>query len=131
MCLSCYRWLERNQSLDHHWNNCYRVANLLRRFCPYFLDILDFAARSELLGDAIEYIALLLGRFQLFLPFFGLLILFHSIRPTSHISSYSILDGPVCTHDFAVLSTMRHVLSLRHSCLLAKHTIDLGIEVLV
>ena len=70
---------------------------------------------------------MILESFQLFLTFvFILLIIFHSISPTSHRSSYSILDGPVGTHAHTVLDTMQHLLPLRHSFLIPNHAVALG-----
>ena len=37
-----------------------------------------------------------------------------------------MIDGMVGVRASEVLSTMQHILSLRHSCLLAKHAIALG-----
>ena len=108
------------------------MATLLRIFPPDLLDLLDLTARAGLLGDGIKHLVLIPERFQIFLPyFFRLLILFHSISPTYHRSSYSILDGPVGKYARAVLRNIRHILLLRHSCLLAKHAIALGTVVLV
>ena len=63
--------------------------------------------------------------------FFRILLLFNSIIPTSHILFHYILDSPVGAHTSGILSTIWHVLALRHSCLLAKHTIALYIVVLL
>ena len=84
-------------------------------------------AQAGLLGDAKEHLVLLLRRFKLFIPFvFRLLVLFHSLRPISHRSSQSILDGTVGACESAFLGTMRHIIFLRYYLLLAKHTILLG-----
>ena len=108
------------------------MATLLRIFFPDILDILDSTTRAIFLGDAIEHLVLLLESFQLFIQFiFILLIMFHSISPTAHRSYHSILDGPVGMHARAVLSTMQHIIFIRHSCLLAKHAIGLGPMVIV
>ena len=75
---------------------------------------------------------MLLESLQLFPPFvFRLLLMLEIISPTSHILSHSVLDGPVGTHTSAIIGTMRHVLFLRNSCLLAKHAIALYTVVLV
>ena len=59
------------------------------------------------------------------------MILFHSVSPTSHRSSHSILDGLVGAYACKVLGTMRHILPLRHSCLLAKHAVAMVTMVLM
>ena len=75
---------------------------------------------------------MILESFQLFLLFVSvILILFYSISLNSHIYPYSILDGTVGTHARAVLDTMLHIISLRYSCLLAKHAIAMGTVVIV
>ena len=87
---------------------------LISRRKPYFL--------------AMLYIILFcfLRDFQILLPFvFRLLMLLHSMSPTSNGYSHSILDGTFGAHAGAILSTMRYILALRHSCLLAKHTVTL------
>ena len=89
-------------------------------------------ARAELLGNNKEILVLLLKNFQLFLPFvFRLIVLFHSLSPTYHISYQSILDVPVGAHASTVLSTMQRILLLRYSCLLAKKAIVLGTVMLM
>ena len=87
--------------------------------------------RAGLLGDAKEHIFMILKSFQLFLTFaLRILVLFHSIGPNSHRSYQSIIDTPVGTCASTVLGTMQHILSLRNSCLLAKHAISLGTVIL-
>ena len=109
-----------------------RVANLLRIFLPIVIYFLSFTARAGFIGNYIEHLVLIIENFHIFLSFvFRILILIHSISPTYHISSHFILDGPVGTHTSAILDTMRHVLLIRHSCLLAKHAIALYTVVLV
>ena len=105
-----------------------RVAELLGRSWPDILDFLEFTARAGLIGNAKEHLVLILESLQIFLSFFfGLLILFHRYSPTSHRSSQSILDViMVGKFSKTVLSTVRHIISLRHSCLLANHTVALG-----
>ena len=88
--------------------------------------------RSEFLGDDKDHFVLILKRFQLFLPFiFRILVLFHILIPTSHRPFQSILDGPVSARVSSFFGTMRHILSLRNSCLLAKHAIALGTVMLI
>ena len=89
-------------------------------------------AQTVLLGDYIEHIVLLLKSFQIFLPFvFILLVMIHNIINTHQRPSHSILDGSVGTHAHTVLGTMRHILPLRNSCLLANHTLALSTVVLL
>ena len=57
--------------------------------------------------------------------------MFHSISPTSHRSSYFILGGTVGIMYRTFLGTMRHILPIRNSYLLAKHTLALGTMVSV
>ena len=68
----------------------------------------------------------LLRAFRYFFHFFRILVLFHSISPTSHRSSHSIPDFPVGMRSRTVLGTIRHILFLRHCYLLTKHSIYLG-----
>ena len=101
---------------------------LLGSFIPDLLDFLDFAMCAGFLGDAIEHIVQLLESLKIFLSFtFRLLILFQKLIPTLHGSSQSILDGIIVgTFVKTFLRTMRHILLLRHSCLLANNATDLG-----
>ena len=94
--------------------------------CPDILDLLDFTVQAVIIGDPKNYLVFLLKIFQIFLPFFRLLVLFHSLSPTSHISSYSTLDGTIGARASAVLCTMRHILSLKKSCLLANFAMSMG-----
>ena len=55
----------------------------------------------------------------------------HSISPTSHRPPHSIFDRPVGMHTSEILVMMKHVLSLRHYCLLENHTISLYNVVIV
>ena len=72
-------------------------------------------ARAGFLGNAEHNIVLLLKIFQLFLTFiFRLLVLFHSLVPTSQVSSQFILDGTVGARASGVLVNMKHILSFRH-----------------
>ena len=79
--------------------------------------------RDGFLDNAIYHLVLILESVQLLLPFvFRLLILLHSISPTSHRSSHPIHDGTFGAHSSAILGTMRGVLAFRNSCVLEKHT---------
>ena len=91
-------------------------------------DFLKFTAQARLLGNSKEHLVLILESLQLFLPFnFEIIVLFHSFTPTPHRFSQSILDDiMVSTLAKTVLSTLRHMLLLRNSCLLAKHAVELG-----
>ena len=94
--------------------------------------LIELMAQAGMFGGGIEHLVLLFRSFQLFLSFvFRLLVLFHSLRPSSHKSSHSILDVTFRMWARTVLSTMQHLLLLRHSCLLAKHTVALGTVVLM
>ena len=105
------------------------MATLLRSF---FLGLLDSTARAGFLGDAIEHLVLLLESFQFFIPFFSYFLYCFTVPALLTTDPpHSILDGLVGTHALAVLSNMRHILSLRHSCLIAKYAIALDPMVLV
>ena len=71
---------------------------------------------------------MLLESLKIFLPFnSGLFILFHSFSPSYHRSSQSFLDGIlVGTLSKIDLSTMRHILFIRNSYLLANNAMVLG-----
>ena len=94
-----------------------RVTAFLGIFLPNLLHLLEFASQSGLLGNIKEHRILLLESLQLFLPFTCLLILLsHRFSPTYHSSSQYILDVFLFgTLSKKCLSTVRHIIFLRHS----------------
>ena len=76
---------------------------------------------------AMIYIILFwfLRDFSSFFRLFRHLMLLQSTSLTSNRSSHSILDRTFGAHTNATLVTMQYILVLRHSCLLAKHTVTL------
>ena len=101
-----------------------RDASPLGNFPPDIIDLLDITAQAGFIGNAIYNLVLLLESFQLLLPFvFRLFIMFHSISPTYHRSSHSILDGMFGAKTSSILGNMWGVVLFSNSCLLANNTI--------
>ena len=89
-------------------------------------------AQAGILGNDIEHIVLLLKIFQIFLPFvFILLVMIHDISPNYQRPSHYILDGSVGMQAHKAFGTMRHILPLRNSCLLANQTLALSTVVIL
>ena len=86
-----------------------------------FLIILISWHKPSFLAMLKSILFCFLRYFRYFFHFFILLVLFHSLIPTSRRYSQSILDDPVGAHSSAVLGTMQHIFLIRHSYLLAKY----------
>ena len=115
MFLSCYNWLAMNQSRWYSynifsWSSWYSWSHGASRISWKWC-ISSCYTSWELSAP--------------YSIFFRIIILFHSISPTSHRSSQYILNVTVGAHTGAILGTMRGVIALRHSYLLENHTIIL------
>ena len=91
------------------------------------LDLLQFAVRVGLIGNSKYNIIILLEIFQIFLQFVSrFIIMLDGISDITYGSLQYFLYGPLIGNfPKPVIRDIKHVIPLRHSCLLAKHTVAL------